>query len=72
MLPDAKLRNYDREYIRDLIEQTGLSQKAVASRLGITDRALRFYITEPPARNIPYCVQYSLEQLAEGLNGARS
>ncbi|WP_395503037.1 helix-turn-helix domain-containing protein [Ectopseudomonas mendocina] len=64
MKPDASRHNPDPRYIAGLIEQTGLTQEAVARRLGITPKALRNYKSESMAREIPYATQFALECLA--------
>lgn len=59
--PDATLHNPDPEHIRGLIKDTGLSQREVARRLGVTDRLIRYYVAGE--RECPYTVQYCLERL---------
>lgn len=62
--PDAELHNPDPAYLRELIRQTGLSNTAVAERLGVTRRMLLHYLTPGGKYPAPYKVQYMLEQLA--------
>jgi predicted DNA-binding protein (UPF0251 family) len=68
MKPDATLHNPAPEHIRALVSSTGLSQRECARRLGISERALRYYLCEPVytrrADVCPYAVQYALERLA--------
>jgi len=65
MKPDATLHNPAPEHIRALVDATGLSQRECARRLGISERALRYYITTCGRQDeCPYPVQYALEQLA--------
>jgi transcriptional regulator with XRE-family HTH domain len=62
MKPDAtRLHNPDPEYIRQLFEATGLTQKVAAAAIGISERGLRYYLSGE--RVTPYHVQYTLEQL---------
>lgn len=69
MTPDATRHNPDPAYLRSLVERAGLSQREVARRLGISDRLMRMYLADrstSTAQSAPYCIQYALEQLAEG------
>ena len=66
--PDIENHNPDPQYLRALIDKSGLSQRECARRLGISPRALRQYIThEYNATYTPvlYVVQYGLEGLAK-------
>lgn len=71
--PDASRHDPRPEYIRALVERSGLPQVDAAARIGITARALRYYIRgQRPARGggtqpclAPYPVQYALERLCE-------
>lgn len=67
MTPDATRHNPDPAYLRGVLASTGLSQREVARRIGISDRVLRYYLlpTDAPTyRPAPYPVQYALERLA--------
>ncbi|OJX04564.1 MAG: hypothetical protein BGO72_21365 [Burkholderiales bacterium 70-64] len=66
MLPDAALHNPSPDYIRALLERAGLSQRAAAKRLGISERMMRYYVATDSSdhRSAPYCVQFALETLA--------
>lgn len=69
MKPDASLHDPRPDYLRALVVQSGLSQRAIADRIGISDRLLRYYLAPEDADNrrvAPYPVQYALERLAEG------
>jgi len=65
MKPNASNHNPSPEYLRGLIERAGLSQREVARRIGITDRALRYYLSEDAAswKPAPYVVQFAIEHL---------
>ena len=68
MKPDAKLHKPDANYIRGLVEKSGLKQPELAKVLGIGSRSIRLYIADKNVatrRDIPYCVQYALEQLVK-------
>ena len=69
MIPDSTKRDPRPEYIRALIAKAGLTQRAAAKRIGISDRLIRYYTAGPEAdgRPAPYCVQYALEALARDL-----
>jgi transcriptional regulator with XRE-family HTH domain len=66
--PDATLHNPAPAYLRGLVAATGLTQRECARRIGVSDRLLRYYLTDPAsgkeAREAPYPVQYALEALA--------
>jgi hypothetical protein len=66
--PDASQHNPAPEYLRALVERSGLSQRAAAQRIGVSERVMRYYLAEPgvTARSAeaPYPVQYALEALA--------
>lgn len=65
--PDASTHNPDPRYLRGLVDRSGLSQRRIAELLGITDRAIRYYLSDecsPTFRAAPYTVQFALECLA--------
>ncbi|MBB5875906.1 helix-turn-helix transcriptional regulator [Xanthomonas sp. 3498] len=67
MSPDASKHDPRPEYLRALIESTGLSQRQAAARIGISERQLRYYLVSPDHptyRAAPYPVQFALESLA--------
>lgn len=72
--PDAEARrNPCPRYLRLLIEQAGLSQREAARRVGVSERMMRYYLSEVDAKTFrpaPYPVQYALEQLCRR-NGQR-
>ena len=75
MTPDIKNRNPDPAYLRGLIDQIGLSQRAIARALGIDESLFRKYITHTDNasyRECPYLVQYALEQWAGGRTEAEA
>ncbi|ANI16750.1 hypothetical protein A9C11_23505 [Pseudomonas citronellolis] len=68
MKPDASRHNPDPHYLRGLLEAAGVKQAAAARSIGISDRTLRYYLSEtnhPDYRPAPYPVQFALECLAE-------
>jgi len=68
MTPNAENHNPDPAYLRDLIDQAGISQRKAARLIGIDERTMRSYLasrTTKKAMNAPYAVQYCLEQLNE-------
>lgn len=67
MKPDASSHNPDPRYLRGLVERSSLSQRRIAELLGITDRAMRYYLSDEVSatfRPAPYPVQFALECLA--------
>ena len=65
--PDIKNYNPDPAYLRSLIKQIGANQKSIAEAFGLTDRAMRYYLSpvdSPSYRPAPYLVQYALEAAA--------
>ena len=64
--PDA--RNHDPRpgYLRALIADAGVSQREAARRIGVSERVMRYYLSDTAAdhRPAPYVVQYALEHLA--------
>ena len=66
MRPEASLRNPSPRYLRGLIEAAGLTQREAARRVGVSERMMRYYLSDVDAqtfRPAPYPVQYALEQL---------
>jgi hypothetical protein len=69
MKPNAITHNPDPHYLRGLLEQAGISQRQAAEAIGISDRAMRYYLSEvdhPTYRAAPYPVQFALECLEAG------
>lgn len=66
LIPDAP-NDYkpDPAYLRRLIEQSGLSQRQAAKRIGIGERTMRQYLaTTGRCDQAPYPIQFALEVLA--------
>jgi len=64
-LPDCKYHNPDPQYLRDLLEQAGLSQRGFAKRVGIPARTFRDHLSRnKPKSKAPYPVQFCLEIFA--------
>lgn len=63
MKPDAARHNPAPARLRALLERAGLSQVQAARQVGITPRAMRYYLAETGPR-APYPVQFALECLA--------
>ena len=66
MRPDAGKHNPSPEYIRALVDGSGLSQRQAAKRIGISERSMRYYLSDAASdyRPAPYVVQFALESLA--------
>lgn len=61
MKPDASEYNPDPEYLRDLIDSTGMTQPYLASLLGVDERTIRKWKTGE--RKASYLAQFALEVL---------
>ena len=67
MKPDASLHVPRPDYLRALLSQSGLSQRAAARRIGISERVMRYYLSDSASGNYrpaPYPVQYAIEALS--------
>lgn len=67
MKPNANNHNPAPRYLRGLLEQAGLTQRQAAQLLGISDRVMRYYLSDEASdsyRAAPYPVQFALECLA--------
>ena len=63
MIPDATKHNPDPQYLRDLLELAGLSQRGAAAIIGIPERTFRDYLNGNNASEASYPVQFALESL---------
>jgi hypothetical protein len=65
--PDATIYyDPDPAYLRSLVERTGLSQNAAARTLGVSERSMRYYLSETDRSSpAPYLFQVALEDLAQ-------
>ncbi|HCF5748070.1 TPA: hypothetical protein NIH25_005274 [Pseudomonas aeruginosa] len=71
--PDASNHNPDPRYLRGLLKRAGISQRRAAELLGLSDRVMRYYLSEDVKegyRPAPYTVQFALECLANDLSSA--
>jgi len=69
MMPNAETHYLpDPEYLKRLIADAGTTPRFAAERIGLTGRAMRYYLTPQVEgadyRVAPYPVQYTLETLA--------
>lgn len=65
MKPDAKNYKPEPQYLRDLLERAGLTQRAAALQLGIPERTFRDNLNgNKPNSTISYTGQFALECLA--------
>jgi transcriptional regulator with XRE-family HTH domain len=71
MTPDATKHNPSPDYLRALLDRAGVSQRAAARRIGVSERVMRYYLADEAAgyRPAPYPVQFALEALAAGDDG---
>lgn len=69
MKPNAQtLYNPNPDYLRELIEKTGLTQNEIARLVGVSTRTMRSYLTFPDKstyQQAPYAVQFAIECLAQ-------
>lgn len=71
MRPDATNHNPSPHYLRDVLKQAGISQRKAALALGVSDRVLRYYMSDtssPTYRPAPYVVQFAIECLSKENN----
>lgn len=61
MKPNAINHNPDADFLCCLIDQIGLPHKEVAARIGVTPRALQYWMSGE--REFSYTVQFALECL---------
>ena len=61
MKPNPSDHNPSPDYLRSLIERAGLSQRAAAQAVGVSDRTMRHYLAGKTT--CPYSVQFALECL---------
>lgn len=61
-LPDAATITESPDYLSGLIDQSGMSTRAVARQIGVDSGELRGYLSG--RRHWPYPVQYTIEALA--------
>jgi hypothetical protein len=71
MTPDARKHQESPEYVRELVERIGKSQRWIAERIGISERRLRYLIAgtrdvdgKPVDVKLAYPEQFALECLA--------
>lgn len=58
MKPDCRQRK-DKDYFREIVRKTNLSQCDIACRIGVTSRTMRNYMRN----GAPYVVQFAVECL---------
>ena len=63
MKPKPETYNPSPDYLRSLIEGAGLSQRAAARAIGLSERTIRYYLSGQ--REAPYTVQFALECLTQ-------
>ncbi len=62
-LPNAENYNPDPDYMRSLVEASGLSQRKAAVRIGVGERTMRAWVLGE--KRFPYSAQYAMEELAK-------
>ncbi len=62
-LPNAEDHNPDPDYMRSLVEASGLSQRKAAAQIGVGERTMRAWLAGD--QSFPYAAQYAMEQLAK-------
>ncbi len=67
MKPDARRYDPRPEYLAELIGSTGLTQAAVAKKIGVDERTIRRWLSGQ--RQFPYTVQFALESLVLSIEG---
>lgn len=65
MTPDASTHNPDPSYLRSVLKRSGLTQEQAATRLGLSPRQMRYYLSlAADHQDAPYLAQFGLECLA--------
>lgn len=59
MKPDAKLHNQDPEYMRELVESSGLSPARLGEKIGHDERTIRRWCSGE--RSFTYTAQFTVE-----------
>lgn len=65
--PNIDEYNPDPDYLRSLVERSGLSQREVARRVGVSERTMRDYLNSNHKSAHTYPVQFTIEMLVESL-----
>jgi len=68
-LPNAEYHDPDPDYMRSLVEESGLSQRKAAAQIGVDERTMRSWISGD--RAFPYSAQFTMEQLANRMRPAK-
>jgi transcriptional regulator with XRE-family HTH domain len=63
MKPDPTTYNPNPDYLRELVDKSGLSQNKVAESIGVATRTFRDYLNGNHKSKAPYPVQFALESL---------
>ncbi len=63
MKPNPEKYNPNPEYLRELVEKSGLSSSKAAESIGIPSRTFRDYLNDNHKSKAPYPVQFALESL---------
>jgi transcriptional regulator with XRE-family HTH domain len=64
VIPDASKHDPRPDYLRALLDQAGVTQRDAARRIGVSERVMRYYLSDGDNRPAPYPVQFALESLA--------
>ena len=67
MKPDVTLYNPNPDYLRELIANSGLTQKQAAKAIGHNERTMRYWLTGK--HTFPYTVQFTMEVLTRYKQG---
>jgi len=65
MTPHISHYNPEPQYLRDLLEKAGLTQRKAAETIGVSERSFRDYLNGNHKSKAPYPVQFALESLAQ-------
>lgn len=69
MKPDANNYRKDALYLRELIQEAGLTQRGAAQIIGVPERTMRDYLNPGKAGSVaPYTVQFALECIVASEN----
>lgn len=69
MKPNPNKHNPSPDHLRELVSRAGLSQRAAARAIGVSERTMRHWLAG--TRTCPYSAQFALESLSSNRGKAK-